>query len=205
LVVSGVCATLVSVPLIALLAVQLTSNQFVRETEKSLIQQSAIYAELFGDAFLALPGAPLGMPMDEARQAYWGEDLHPVQATLNVRVNPVLEPRPEGMPVQTPVDPRYQEIIASLVDVARKAQKTNLSGVAFLSHDGRLLNDPLAPSLGALEEVQAALRGEVGRALRLRGRSFDPHPLASISRDTAYRVFVAYPVIDQDRVIGAVY
>lgn len=205
IVVFGVCITLVSVPLIALLAVRLTSNQFVRETEQSLIQQSAIYAQLYADAFFALPGDPLGTVLDEERKQVWGADLHPVRATLNVRVDPVLEPRPDGEPVQESVDPRYIAIIEGLISVAREAQKTNLSGIAFLTHEGRLLNDPSAPSLAGLREVQTALSGDIGRALRLRGKEFEAHPLASISRDTAFRVFVAYPVIGQDRVIGAVY
>ena len=205
LVVAGVCVTLVSVPLLSLLAVQLTSNQFVRETEQSLIQQSAIYAELYADAFLSLPGEPLGTPLDDARKEVWGADFHPVAAVLNVRVDPVKEPRPDGTPVQKPLDPRHVAITENLVDIARAAVKTNLSGAAFLDHEGRLLNDPDGPSLADLPEVQAALRGDVGRALRLRGDAFDAHPLSSISRDTAFRVFVAYPVIGQDRVVGVIY
>ncbi|NRB01482.1 MAG: hypothetical protein HRU32_17015, partial [Rhodobacteraceae bacterium] len=125
--------------MLALLAVQLTSNQFVRETEQSLIQQSAIYAELYSDAFFALPGVPLGTQIDEARKEFWGDDFHPIAATLNVRVDPVLEPRPDGTPVQKPVDPRHAKIVDKLVEVARAAVKTNLSGVAFLDHEGRLL------------------------------------------------------------------
>lgn len=204
-VVAGVCGTLISVPLLALLAVQLTSNQFVRETEQSLIQQSAIYAELYSDAFFALPGVPLGSPIDESQKDFWGEDFHPIAATLNVRVDPVREPRPSGTPVQKPVDPRYATIVDSLVDVARAAVKTNLSGVVFLDHEGRLLNDPEAPSLAELPEVKVALRGEIGRALRRRGDAFESHPLSSLSRDTGFRVFVTYPVIGQDRVVGAIY
>jgi len=205
LVVAGVCATLVSVPLLALLAVQLTSNQFVRETEQSLIQQGAIYAELYSSAFLALPGEPLGTQLDDTRKAWWSADFHAVTARLNVRVEPVRVSRPDGIPVEKPLDPRHATIAGGLVDVARAAVKTNLSGVAFLDHEGRLLNDPDAPTLADLPEVQAALQGDIGRALRLRGDDFEAHPLSSLSRDTVFRVFVTYPVIGQDRVVGVIY
>ncbi|MEL6682852.1 MAG: ATP-binding protein [Pseudomonadota bacterium] len=205
MVVAGVCLTLVSVPLVATLAVRLTSNQFVRETEQSLIQQSAIYAELFAEGFGALPGDPIGSVLDDDQRQHWGANLHPARAMLNVRHETVKAPRPDGIPVDAPLDPRYAAIMDDLLQIARGAQKTTLSGVAFLSHDGRLLNVSGAPSLQDLEEVQVALSGDIGRALRLRGDSYDVHPLASISRDTGFRVFVAYPVIVQDHVVGAVY
>ena len=205
MVVAGVCITLVSVPLIALLAVRLTSNQFVRETEQALIQQGAIYAELYADAYSALPGEPQGAILTAQQKAHWGSGLHPARATLNVRVDQVLPSRPDGTPVADPIGARHAAIIDSLVSIARQAQQTNLSGVAFLTHDGRLLNNADAPSLADLPEVQVALNGDIGRALRLRGDSYQVHPLASISRDTGFRVFVAYPVILQDRVIGAIY
>ncbi|WP_298913950.1 ATP-binding protein [uncultured Roseobacter sp.] len=205
MVVAGVCAALVSVPLIALLALRLTSNQFVRETEQSLIQQAAIYAELYASAFSPLPGPTIGTALTDAQKQHWGQDLHPARALLNVRHDPVLPPRPAGDPVSTEIDPRYMAIIDPLVSIARGAQQTTFSGVAFLSHDGRLLNAPGAPSLGDLVEVQAALGGDIGRVLRLRGDGNKVHPLASLSRDTGFRVFVAYPVIVADRVIGAVH
>ena len=56
LVVAAVCGALISVPLLALLTVRLTSNQFVRETEQSLTQQGAIYAEIYRGYFEALGG-----------------------------------------------------------------------------------------------------------------------------------------------------
>lgn len=204
-VVAGVCVTLVSVPVLALLAVQRTSNQFIRETEQSLIQQSAIYAALYADMFQAAPGQPIGTLLNDTRKAFWADDFHPISARLNVRVDPVLDPRPDGTPVNTSLDPRHAMLVERLVPIARGATKTNLSGVAFLDHEGRLLNEPDAPSLAQVTEVQVALQGDVGRALRLRSNAFELHPLSSISRDTTFRVFVAYPVIAKDRVVGAIY
>jgi signal transduction histidine kinase len=205
MVVAGVCITLISVPLIALLAVRLTSNQFVRETEQSLIQQSAIYSELFATAFQTLPGPLLGRELTSEQKEHWRADLHPARAILNLRADPVLPMRPDGVSMPQSLDPRYRKITDGLVQTARQAQKTNLSGVAFLSHDGRLLNDPHAPSLQALPEVQAALGGDIGRAMRLRDDSHEVHPFSTISRNTGFRVFVAYPVIAEDRIIGAIY
>lgn len=205
MVVGGVCIVLVSVPLIALLAVRLTSNQFVRETEQSLIQQGAIHAALYADVFKTLPGDIVGTPLSEDQKKHWNSDLHPARSTLNVRAETVLPPRPEGEPVASPLSSRYAAVAGHLLPIARQAQRTTLSGVVFLSHDGRSLNDTEGRDLSNLVEVQTALAGDIGRALRFRGDSYQLHSLASISRDTRFRVFVAYPVIVDDHVVGAVY
>ncbi len=205
MVVTLVCLSLISVPLLALLAVRLTSNQFVRETEQSLIHQGAIYAELFADAFAALEGPQIGTALDDEQKAYWNANLHPARAQLNVHRDPVAPVRPEGVPVNAPLDPRYVAITDRLLQVARQSQRTTLSGIVFLDHTGRALNTEGAPTHAALDEVQTALGGDIGAMLRERGDAYVPHPLASLSRDTGYRVFVTYPVITGDHVIGVVY
>lgn len=204
MVVVVVCAALISVPLLALLAVRLTSNQFVRETEQSLIQQGAIYAELYATAFAALDGPQIGAPLSAAQKQHWNANLHPARAQLNVHTDLVLGPRPDGHGAAAPVDPRYTKIANQLEGVAKHARKTTLAGVVFLDHQGRDLSAHGAPSFAFLPEVQTALGGDVGAALRARGDDYDPHPLASLSRDTGFRVFVTFPVISQDRVIGVV-
>ena len=79
-----------------------------------------------------------------------------------------------------------------------------MSGVIFLDHQGVGIGEEGLRDISHLPEVQTALAGDVGVVLRAREDGYDRHPLASISRDTGFRVFVAYPVLSQDRVIGAV-
>ncbi|MEP3346347.1 MAG: HAMP domain-containing sensor histidine kinase [Litoreibacter sp.] len=205
MVIAIVCAALVSVPLLALLAVRLTSNQFVRETEQSLIQQGAIYAELYSQAFGAETGPEIGAQLSEAQQEHWGANLHPARAQLNVRQDIILPPRPDGVPFDQALDARHAMIADQLIHVARRSQRTTLAGVVFLDHNGRDINAKAAPSLADLQEVKAALTGDIGAVLRARVDDFDPHPFSSLSRDTGYRVFLTYPVLLDDRVIGAIY
>ena len=205
MVIAIVCVALVSVPLLALLGVRLTSNQFVREAEQSLIQQGAIYAEIYADAFAILDGPEIGNPLGDDQLEYWSQDFHPARARLNVRHDIVARPRPDGEIVADALDQRYIDITQRLVEVAQRAKRTNLAGVVFLDFAGRELNAEGAPSHAALPEVQAALNGEIGAILRSRIADYDPHAYSSISRDTEFRVFLTYPVIVQDRVIGAIY
>ncbi len=204
LVIALVCVVLMSLPLLALLAARLTSNQFVRETEQSLIQQGAIYAELFANSY---QGAPVGTVLSDRLKQHWAENIHPARPRLNIRKEAVLPERPEGETVEGPIDPAYRAIAPDLLKLARGAKQTTLSGVVFLDHAGRALTaaGDGVRSFDVLPEVAQALRGEIGSAMRARGDNYAPHPLASLSRDTGYRVFVTFPVILQDRVIGVVY
>ncbi|SHF55951.1 Signal transduction histidine kinase [Litoreibacter ascidiaceicola] len=205
MVIAVVCAALVSVPLLALLAVRLTSNQFVRETEQSLIQQGAIYAEIYAEAFTALDGPLIGTALDDDQKKHWNANLHPARAQLNVRRETVAPPRPDGEPVTDALDQRHADIIGPLLEIARRSQRTTLAGVVFLDHTGRELNADGAPSLATVTEVQTALNGDIGAKLRARDDDYEPHAFSSLSRDTGFRVFLTYPVIVQDRVIGVVY
>lgn len=209
LVVGLVCVILVSIPVLALLAVQLTSNQFVRETERSLINQAAIYAQHYAALFDAEGGPPLGAEMDAAAIAAWAETWHEWQPVLDLRRTEVQPPLPDFDeaavdPVTAP-DPRYQPVALKLLTLARQAQKTTLSGAIFLDHRGVNIRADRLQDFAAAPEVQGALTGRVASALRDRGDTFERHALTSLSRDTWYRVFVAYPVILGDRVIGVVY
>ena len=124
MVIAVVCAALVSIPLVALLAVRLTSNQFVRETEQSLIQQGAIYAEIYAQAFAKLNGSLVGVVLSEAQKEHWSANLHPARAQLNVRHEVVAPPRPDGEAVEMVLDQRYSDIAPLLIGLARKSQRT---------------------------------------------------------------------------------
>ncbi|SMX46558.1 ATP-binding protein [Actibacterium lipolyticum] len=205
LVVFAVCALLIAIPVVTLLAMRLTSNQFIRTTEAALIEQGAIYAQAFSDAFQALDGPMIGTPLNEELKAHWGADFHPAQPGLSLQADGLHAPRPDGVPDETTADPRYAAIYPLMIDLARGARKTTLSGVVFLDDTGSNIGGEERRSFATLTEVQSALGGQVGSILRAREQDYDPHPLTSISRDTKFRVFVTYPVIADDRVIGVVY
>ncbi|MCK0141697.1 ATP-binding protein [Aliiroseovarius sp. F20344] len=204
LVVVFICVALVSIPLAAMLTVQLTSNQFVRETEQSLVKQGAIYAEVYRTQFETLEGPEIGSIPDKDVLAFWNASLHPLSSKIDVRNHPVLPPLPEGDLVKARVDPRHDTIMPTLGELAQFAGKTTLAGVIFLDHQGVGVGEAGLRNISTLPEVKAALAGEVGVALRARDDDYSRHPLNSISRDTGFRVFVAYPVLSKDRVIGAV-
>lgn len=78
-----VCTALISVPPLGLLAARLTSNQFVRETEQSLIHQASIYAEIYATTFARLDGPVVGVALSEDQKEHWNANLHPERSRLN--------------------------------------------------------------------------------------------------------------------------
>ena len=142
-----VCTALISVPPLGLLAARLTSNQFVRETEQSLIHQASIYAEIYATTFAKLDGPVVGVALNEVQKEHWNANLHPERSRLNVRTAPVLPPRPNGEPVPAPLDSRFILMADTLAPIARKARKTTLAGAVFLDAGGRDINAVGAPSL----------------------------------------------------------
>lgn len=204
LVVGFICVALVCIPLAAMLTVQLTSNQFVRETEQSLLKQGAIYAEVYRTTFDGLGGEPIGPIVSDEQMAFWHEDLHPISSRIDVRKQQVLPPLPVGETADAHTDKRHKETLSRLRALAKAAGRTTLVGAIFLDHKGVGLGEEGLSSFAGLPEVQTALTGSVGVTLRARDDDYGRHPLNSISRDTGYRVFVAFPVLQQDRVIGVV-
>lgn len=208
LVVSLVCVALVALPIIGVLAARLSSNQFARETERSLISQAVIFAELYAERFMEFGQTPdFGHILTDAQIEHLSQNYHPVPLNLDLFFGQVSPPRPDPKEPANEPHPIYQAISEPLSQLASSAKKTTLSGYVFLDYTGQIIasSGSTRGSLGHIDEVRQALQGDTVTLLRYRDDQSERHLLKSISRDTSYRVFVAHPVILDDRVIGAVY
>ncbi|NNF24644.1 MAG: HAMP domain-containing protein [Rhodobacteraceae bacterium] len=207
MVIGAIVIVLMTLPVVGLLAVRLANNQFVRETEASLIAQAAVLAEVYA-GMLAADGTVQGPPIPAGVQARLAERYHPVEPSLDVSETAIGEPAPDGRPLPHPPLAEYDRLRTQLSSLAAKAQKSTLAGYRFTDHSGQVIASSgggTGTSLLHLPEIEAALDGQVGAALRYRAPLDERHALASISRDTTYRVFVAHPVILEGRIVGAVH
>mgnify|MGYP001797285412 CR=1 FL=1 len=208
LVIAGLVALLLTLPVLGLALARLAGNQFVRETERSLIAQSVILAEVYADALSATGWQDDGPPLPDLAAARREEKYHPVDPVLAARPDSVGEPIGIGLPSLDPPAAEYIAVAARLTDLAQRSQKTTLAGYRFLDTKGIVIassGEGEGMSLGHVAEVRAALEGQVSTALRFREPLDERHALSSISRDTAFRVHVAHPVVIDGRGAGAVY
>jgi signal transduction histidine kinase len=209
LVVMAVCGILLAVPLVAVLALQIGTNRLINETESSLLKQAAIYASAYSAAFEEatqdLGGEVPGSYLAPDKRVFWTAQTRTFQPLLNLRRDVIEAVLPDAVPADTALEIRYRRIAPRLADLAANASRTTLSGVVFLSDQGVDLLAPVPVSFVAAQEVQDALAGNVGAALRWRSGAEDRHSLFSFIRGTGFRVLISYPVIFQNRVIGAIY
>lgn len=211
LVVLAVCASLLGVPLVAMLGLQIGTNWFVHETESSLIKQAAIYAGAYAAAFEdeareAGDGSPTpGYYLPPDKRVFWSAEARTFRSFLNLRSNEIEPVRPDAVPSPLGLDARYQAIAAGLGTLEERANRTTLSHADFLDFQGLDLLAETPMSFASVPEVQKALRGEIGAALRWRSDADARTSLLSFGRGTGFRVLVAYPVISSNRVIGVIY
>lgn len=203
-----VVGTLIALPLIGLLAARLTSNQFVRETESSLISQAGIMAQVYAAEYRAQSdGSIKGRPLSEEQLVFYGQKFHHKPVSLTTKAETILAERPDPAATTQPIDALYQAVGRRFTELSNEAQKTSLAGYQAVDINGTIIGGTagLKGSFADIPEIQTALAGDTVSLLRYRSDKNRRHPLVSISRDTGFRVMVAMPVIVQDHIVGAVY
>lgn len=218
LVIAGVLAIMLLVPLAGIVFFRIYENQLIQATEGELIAQSAVIAaataQMLSDA--GGPDLPLGTSSagqppprsaasDNLLSGYLG-GWSPLLPQLDLNRTPVLPPRPDPIATAHQPAPAYSHVGASLGPILLKAQETTLAGFRVLDFNGTVIagRNDIGLSFAHVEEVGRALSGRYTSALRVRDVK-NPQPIYSISRGTSVRVFTAFPIVIGDKVAGVVY
>ncbi|MDS4031186.1 MAG: HAMP domain-containing sensor histidine kinase [Candidatus Contendobacter sp.] len=201
-------------PLLGLEALRLYDSALVRQTESELIAQAAFVAASYRAALARLApqvvadweyGVPLAAPWRE-RQA--GETRwRPRPARLDLAEDAVYPSPPDTIAPAVPADPHAQAVGQELQALLHDAQIMTLAGIAVADMRGTVVattGPSLGRSLAAFEEVRRALAGEMVSLLRQRIPDSAPPAIDSISRGTSLRVFVAAPILQDQRIVAVV-
>lgn len=207
LVVSLMLVVVLSLPLASLVLFRFYENQLVRQTEAELIAQGAALGavlahELRDDPVLAtLPAAPAAAVSTDPGHGRF----RPVEPALDLADDPVLPPRPLARAADR-LSPLAGEG-AGMADILIATQRSTLTGFRLLDPWGTVIAgaDEVGTSLAEVEEVRDALSGRYRSVLRRRISDEPTPPLYSVSRGARLRVFVAMPVVSQERLVGVVY
>ncbi len=182
-------------------------SELIRQTEAELISQG-IFAALTYKATLTQLGAPAdyGLPIDTSNE-HRDSKYTPIAPSINVREAPLLPRRPDGMPAAKPPSPFEIKAGQAITPLLEEAKRSTLSGIRVLSPDGTVIGGTgdLYLSFAHTEEVKAALQGRHASVLRLRVSKHPNPQLSSISRAGNSRIFMAQPVISNDRLVGVIY
>ena len=194
----------IALPLGSIFFFRIYENQLIQETELELISQAALIASVYR----ATVPATLGRLPTKSNQRKGGDPLWtPVNPRLDLAVVPTLPARPDGrVPEQPPsaMTLAAGEVISPILETA---QMTTLIGVRVLDAQGTAIAGTAEVGLNFahVPEVSIALKGVYSSTLRAREVKSAPSELITFSRGTGVRVFVAFPILSEGRVLGAVY
>lgn len=195
-------------PLGGVYFLRIYENELVKQTELELISQAAFIAAVYKREIAILAGQTnsggYGIRVDAPppQDAYFT----PVRAELDIRTADI-KPRPqEAQNTDLRADPIALEAGSRVSPLLLDAQRTTLSGVRILDPQGVVVGGraDIGSSFAHLEEFQRAKTGRYASLLRERPIRRAERAFASISRGTGVRVFVAFPMLANDRLVGVV-
>jgi len=217
LVVAAVLCIMLLVPLAGIAFFRVYENQLIETTESELIAQSAAIAAATAQRLREVGGGdlPLGEAVSSAPAGsyrgglvveYLSGGWTPVPTRLDLNKTSVLPRRPDPVPAKADMHPAYAETGRHVDQILKDTQKLTLAGFRLLDFNGTVIagRGEVGLSLAHVEEVRQALSGRYASVLRERIVD-NPQPIYSISRGTSVRVFVALPVIVDNKVAGVVY
>ncbi len=194
-------------PIGGIMFFRLYENEIVRQTERELVAQAAFISSFLLNATdhsqlekrSVSPKWP-GLKDPNGR-------FQPLEFHTDITKEYIRGPRPE--PQQRDIPPKPEALLFGdyVSDFLETAKKTTLAGMKVLDANGIQLNRGAGhgQSFAHIHEVAQAQNGIP--EIVLRAREYDsPFPrLSSLSRGSGIRMFLAYPVIKDQKLFGIVY
>jgi len=209
MIVFTVLIAVMALPLVGLVFFRLYENQLVRQTEMELITQSAVLAAVLAREVEQRLDRGIELGADRPQELRETDRLPvaPVLPSLDLAVDEVLEPRPDGQPPARPPHKAYLEIGRRMSGLIAETRRVTLAGFLILDPQGNAITgrDVAGQSFTHVEEVRSALAGQYASVLRVRITDLPTPPIYSISRGTGIRVFAAFPVFVKNKVAGVIY
>ena len=184
-------------------------NELVKQTELELIAQAALIAAIYKSEAQEVVkqshrenGYGIQLDLPTSSKEYY----RPIKPQLNLSAYPIKARPPEATQTDVKGDDVALAIGARLLPILLEAQRTTLAGVRLLDFQGIITGgrDDIGKSLAHIPEVQEARAGRYSSAIRERIIHRPAPAMASISRGTGIRVFVAYPITSENRLFGVV-
>ncbi len=192
-------------PLGGLYFFRIYENELVQQTEMELISQAAVLSASYRQ-LVRMNNSPgiYGRYLSTSRPVDPSYD--PILPTLSL-INPIKPPRATAIYPLLPVDKVAHKVGELMTPIIFNTQHIMLSGIRILDVNGTVIagREEVGFSLAHVPEVQQALQGHYASTIRQRISDEPPPPLYSLSRGTHIRVFVAFPVLENQQLQGVIY
>ncbi|MFI8681441.1 histidine kinase dimerization/phospho-acceptor domain-containing protein [Brevundimonas diminuta] len=175
-------------------------NTLVRQTEAELIAQTVA---LSAAAETLWPGARVVVPT-EAQRATPGY-FRPEPASIDLRSDPVLPPRPVAQAAPAPPEPMALDAAARLAPIMEETSRITLASIVLMDRNGVVVRGlDRGGTWRDLPEVKTALSGAPATVLR-RNAAYEPrYQMEWLSRASGLRIHHARPVVVNGRVEGVI-
>jgi signal transduction histidine kinase len=196
------------IPLGSLYLFRLFEDELVLRTELELIAQSAVLAAHYKQQVLALDAdqaSSFGQKLRSLPQS--DEYYQPIKPMLSLSTADPLPRRPNPHPAFGPTNSAATAIGEAMEPILRDTQRVMLAGMRVLDWRGVVIagRNEVGTSLAHVKEVVNAMQGRYSANIRQRISS-EPEPaLSSISRGSQIRIFTAYPILHEKRLLGIIY
>jgi signal transduction histidine kinase len=206
----AVSLTVLVIPAGGIYIFRIYEGELVKQSELELIAQAALIAALYKSevATLVKLDGTVGTYGRKVNPAPAGDEyFRPVKPQLNLSRYRIRSRPADAAATDLQADRFAQEVGAKLTPVLLDAQRTNLAGVRLLDAQGVVTGgrEDIGKSLAHVSEIREALQGRYASAIRARTIRRPQPALASFSRGTGVRVFVAYPITAGDRLFGVIF
>ena len=186
-------------------------SALIRQTESELISQGAFVAALFQHevrhllAEKHMDPTHYGMPLPVQNRLQNG--VNPILPRLDLSRDRVYPARPKPLYTKDTLDPLANVAGRQIIPVLKEGQRMTLSGIKILDYQGLVTasEEERGLSFSHAEEFQHAKLGVPISLLRQRRMPVTQASPNSVSRNSNINVFVALPVILEDRLIGVVW
>ena len=187
-------------PGISAIFLRVYENTLVRQTEAELIAQTAAIAATAGALW---PDAV--HPVITTEQRRRPDYYNPQPATIDLRSDPVLPPRPAPRPTADQADADALTVLEKLAPVIEETSRTTLASIAVLDRNGTVIRGTdQGGTWKDLPEVVTALSGQPATVLR-RNAAYKPrYSFEWLSRASALRIHHARPVVVNGTVEGVI-
>lgn len=205
--------TILMLPVAGVAALRIYDNELIRQTESALLAQGVVLQSTYKNVLLQrLDKAQIkfegyGLNREVAPTHSGDEELGRLSPRLDVTVDQILPPAETAVEPVDKADQYAAAAGASLRPVIAEAEEVTGATITILDWRGTSVSSresELNKSFGIRDEVRRALRGEVVSVLRERVSDEPVSWMEAISRRARVLVFVAVPVIWDERVYGVV-
>ncbi|MEZ4459823.1 MAG: hypothetical protein R3E66_08840 [bacterium] len=205
-------------PLVSVFALRIYDTELIRQTETELIAQAAFVQGAYRQAYArclvtqdidpTTAGIAAKRLIDVEVSPDGSRRFRPVPPVLDMRTSAILPPSPDPeAATRDSADICGLSAGRDIAELLVEAQEVTLSGIRITDASGTIVGSTRREDIGLVwrtEEVQKSLDGNVVRQARARVSESPDPALDSLSRRGAVRLFVGFPVWNQDRIIGTV-